>query len=151
MQNLLGYGGDKYVTNGVIRHYVGKARLSWVDIEDVAAVAAASLLNPEKHHGKTYRMGYEALTCDEIAKIFTKTLDQPFSYEARSPDEFYASVLAAGAEPAYMKCVHDSFADFTAGRGEKVDETFDNLPTILGRQPRTVADFAKKNAEAFRY
>ena len=151
MQNLLGYGGNRYVVNGVISHYVGKARLSWVDIEDVAAVAAASLLNPDKHHGQTYRMGYEALTCDEIAEIFTKTLGQPFTYKAHSPDEFYASVLAAGAEPAYMKCVHDSFVDFTAGRGEKVDEVFDNLPTILGRQPKTVAEFAKKNADAFRY
>ena len=151
MQNLLGYGGNKYVTQGVIRHYVGHARLSWVDIEDVAAVAAASLLEPQKHQGQTYRMGYEALTCDEIAAIFTKTLGQPFSYEARPPEEFYESVLAAGAEPAYMKCVYNSFSDFTAGRGERVDEIFDNLPALLGRQPRTVAAFAKKNADMFRY
>src|SRR6202011_3911724 len=54
MQNLLGYGGENYVKNGVIRHYIGKARWSWVDIEDVAAVAAASLLDPEKHNGQIY-------------------------------------------------------------------------------------------------
>ena len=47
MQNLLGYGGESYVKEGVIRHYVGGARLSWVDCEDVAAVAAACLLEPE--------------------------------------------------------------------------------------------------------
>jgi NmrA-like family len=90
-----------------------------VDIEDVAAVAAVSLLDPEKHHGQTYRMGYEALTYDEIAEIFTKVLDQDFSYEARPPEEFYENVLAAGAEPAYMKCVFNSYSDFTAGRGER--------------------------------
>jgi NAD(P)H dehydrogenase (quinone) len=28
MQNLLGYGGESYVKDGVIRHYVGEARLS---------------------------------------------------------------------------------------------------------------------------
>src|ERR1700722_16327887 len=30
VQNLLGYGGESYVQEGVIRHYVGNARLSWV-------------------------------------------------------------------------------------------------------------------------
>jgi NAD(P)H dehydrogenase (quinone) len=151
MQNLLGYGGESYVQKGVIRHYVGKARLSWVDIEDVSDVAAASLLDPAKHGGQTYRMGYEAVTYDDIAKIFAEVLGQPFSYEPRPPEEFYRNVLAAGAEPAYMKCVFNSYSDFTAGRGERVDEIFDNLPSILGKKPRTFAQFAAKYADKFRY
>jgi uncharacterized protein YbjT (DUF2867 family) len=151
MQNLLGYGGESYVKQGVIRQYAGKARLSWVDIEDLAEVAAASLLDPQKHGGQTYRMGYEALNYDEIAEIFTRELGQPFRYEARPPEEFYRNVLAAGAEPAYMKCVFNSYSDFTAGRGERVDETFDNLPAIIGKKPRTMAEFARKHAAAFRY
>jgi NAD(P)H dehydrogenase (quinone) len=117
----------------------------------VSDVAAASLLNPEKHRGQTYRMGYEAATYDDIAKIFTKVIGQPFSYEARPPKEFYRNVLAAGAEPAYMKCVFDSYSDFTAGRGEKVDEVFDNLPAIIGQEPRTLAEFVAKYATKFRY
>ena len=151
MQNLLGYGGESYVQKGVIRHYVGKARLSWVDIEDVSEVAAASLLHPEKHNGQTYRMGYEAATYDEMANIFMQVLGQPFSYEPRPPAEFYRNVINAGAEPAYMKCVLDSYSDFTAGRGERVDEVFYNLPAIIGRKPRSIADFAKKYADRFRY
>lgn len=151
MQNLLGYGGERYVQKGVIRHYVGHARLSWVDVGDVSAVAAASLLHPEAHQGQTYRLGCEAATYDDIAKIFTQVIGQPFSYEPRSPAEFYRNVLKAGAEPAYMKCVFDSYSDFTAGRGERVDEVFDNLPALIGRAPGRIADFAKKHADQFRY
>jgi len=151
MQNLLGYGGESYVKNGVIRHYVGDARLSWVDCEDVAAVAAECLLNPGKHAGQTYRLGYEAKTYPEIAGIFTQVLGQPFSYEPRPPEEFYRNVLAAGAEPAYMKCVFDSYSDFTAGKTEGADEIFDNFSAIAGRPPKTLADFAKTHAESFRY
>ena len=151
MQNMLGYGGESYVKNGVIRHYIGKARWSWVDIEDVSAVAAACLLDPETHHGQTYRLGYEAATYDEIATIFTEVIGQPFSYEARSPEEFYRNVLAAGAEPAYMKCVFDSYTELTNGTAVKPDEVFDNLPAIIDRKPRTLADFAKKHEEKFRY
>jgi uncharacterized protein YbjT (DUF2867 family) len=61
MQNLLGYGGESYVKDGVIRHYVGAARLSWVDCDDVSAAAGAALLDPQKHAGQTYRLGYEAV------------------------------------------------------------------------------------------
>ena len=151
MQNLLGYGGESYVKEGVIRHYVGGARLSWVDCEDVAAVAAACLLEPEKHAGQTYRLGYEARTYDDIAEIFTRVIGQPFSYEPRAPEEFYRNVLAAGAEPAYMKCVFDSYSDFTAGKDIGADEVFDNFPAITGKVPRTLADFATTHAAKFRY
>jgi NAD(P)H dehydrogenase (quinone) len=151
MQNLLGYGGEPYVSQGVIRHYVGGARLSWVDCDDIALVAAACLLDPEKHTGKTWRLGYEAKTCDEVASIFTQTLGQKFSYEARPPEEFLASVLAAGAEPAYMQCVFQSFADLTAGKDLKADEVFDNFTEITGKKPTTLSDFATKHATAFKY
>jgi NAD(P)H dehydrogenase (quinone) len=74
-----------------------------------------------------------------------------FSYEARPPREFYDNVLAAGAEPSYMKYVSDSYADFTDGKIPNSDEVFDNLPAILGRNPKTLTDFAKTYADKFRY
>lgn len=151
MQNLLGYGGESYVKHGVIRHYVGGARLSWVDCEDVAAVAAVCLLDPSTHAGRTYRLGYEAKTYYELAQAFTEVLGQPFSYEPQAPTDFLRNVLAAGAEPAYMKCVFDSYTDFTNGKDIGADEVFDNFMTITGRQPKTIAEFAIKHGARFRY
>lgn len=95
--------------------------------------------------------GYEAATCHDIARIFTEVIGQPFSYEARPPEEFYRNVLAAGAEPSYMKCVFDTYTDYTAGRIPHSDDVFDNLPAIAGRKPITLAEFAKKHADKFRY
>jgi uncharacterized protein YbjT (DUF2867 family) len=151
MQNLLGYGGERYVNAGVIRHYVGTARLSWVDCEDVAAVASQCLLNPVRHVGSTYRLGYDAKTYEEIAQIMRDTLGESFRYEARPPSEFLSHVLAAGAEPAYMKCVFDSYTDFTNGVGERADEVFDNFPALVGRLPRLLSDFVRHHADQFRY
>jgi uncharacterized protein YbjT (DUF2867 family) len=151
MQNLLGYGGVSAVQKGVIRHYIGKARWSWVDIEDIAEVAAACLLDPKKHNGQTYRLGYEAATFDDIAAIFTRVLGQPFRYEARPPEEFLQKVLAAGSEPAYMRCVYNSYVWLTAGVDIGADAVFDNFPAITSRQPRTLVDFAKTHAARFRY
>lgn len=151
MQNLLGYGGESYVKQGVIKHYVGAARLSWVDCDDVAAVAAVCLSHPEQHAGNTYRMGYEAKSYYEVAEVFTEVLGQPFSYEPQPPSDFLQNVLAAGAEPAYMKCVFDSYTDLTNGKDLAADATFDNFPQLVGRLPRTLADFARQHSERFRY
>lgn len=151
MQNLLGYGGESYVKNGVIKHYVGAARLSWVDCEDVAAVAAACLLDPNTHAGRTYRLGYEAKTYYELAEAFAEALGKPFSYEPQPPADFLRNVLAAGAEPAYMKCVFDSYTDLTNGKDIGADKTFDNFHAITGRQPKTIAQFAIKHAARFQY
>jgi uncharacterized protein YbjT (DUF2867 family) len=59
MQNLLSYGGKKSKQMG-FHHYVSGARLSWVDVDNVAEVAALTLAFPELHAGKTYRLGYDA-------------------------------------------------------------------------------------------
>ena len=151
MQNLLGYGGESYVKQGVIKHYVGGARLSWVDCEDVAAVAATCLADPGSHHGRTFRLGYEAKTYYEVAEIFAASLGQPFSYDPQPPSDFLRNVLAAGAEPAYMKCVFDSYTDLTNGVDIRSDETFEGFAELTGRQPRSIAEFAIKNADKFRY
>jgi NAD(P)H dehydrogenase (quinone) len=151
MQNLLGYGGESYVRQGVIRHYVGDARLSWVDCDDVAAVAVACLADPQRHAGQTYRLGYEAKSYHEVAQTFTEVLAQPFSYEPRDPSEFLQNVLAAGAEPAYMRCVFDSYNDLTQGKDLGADQVFENFACITGGQPRTIADFARRYADRFRY
>jgi NAD(P)H dehydrogenase (quinone) len=150
MQNLLGYGGESSIKQGVIRLYIGDARLSWVDCDDVAALAATSLLDPQKHHAKTYRMGYEAKNYTEIAELMTLLLNQPFRYEPHAPEEFLQKVVSAGGEPAYMKSVYECYRDYTNGtlRG---DEVFDNFPALMGRQPRSLTDFVSANAAVFRY
>lgn len=151
MQNLLGYGGVKTVDQGVIRHYVGDARLSWIDCEDIATAAAACLREPEKHHGKVYRLGYDARTFHEVAEAMTRVLGKPYRYTARPPEEFLHNVLSAGAEPAYMDCVYRSYVRFTNGDAAGADATFDNFPSITGQAPRTLEDFIRANAAAFTY
>ncbi|MFI8372995.1 SDR family oxidoreductase [Pseudomonas helleri] len=151
MQNLLSYDGTQAVKNGVIEQYTGDARFSWVDGEDVACVAAQTLLHPIKHGGKTYRLGYDVQSYGDIAAIMTRVLGQPFRYDAQSPDVFLENMRAAGAEMAYMTCVHDNFTRMAARQIPGVEETFDNFPEITGRQPVRWEDFVQKHRSAFVY
>ena len=150
MQNLLGYGGAKFTGNGVIRHYVASARLTWVDGEDVAAVAAAVLSKPEEHRERTYRIGSDVKSYVEIAAILTHVVGQPFRYEPRPAVEFLEAVLAAGADPAYMQSVYENYAAYTAGVRVGEEKVFDSSE-ITGRSPVLVEDFVRRHRNAFAY
>src|SRR5471032_2633562 len=151
MQNLLGYGGSEAERDGAIRHYIGDARISWVDVRDVAAVAAVALQHPARHAGKTYHLGYDAKTYPEVAAILSKVVGQPFTYDARPPKEFFDAMLAAGADVAYMSCVYQNWIDYEARAIPGADAVYDNFFALTGRNPRTWVEFAKENAAAFQY
>lgn len=151
MQNLLGYGQRRGIEKGRIIGYVNNARASWVDCDDVAAVAAACLRDRQKHAGRTYRLGYDSKSYGEIAALLTEVVGRPFTYVSAPPDEFLERVLAAGAEPTYMRSVHQSHLDAAAGRIPHPDSVFDNFETITGRQPTTWRSFVEKHRSEFSY
>jgi NAD(P)H dehydrogenase (quinone) len=151
MQNLLGYGSTGIVDRGVIRQYVGTASLCWIDCEDISEVAALCLADPDRHKGKTYRLGYEIKSYGEIAAIMTGVLGQTFQYEPRPPSEFLAKAVAAGAELTYMRSVHDNYAQLEAGHGPGLAQSFEDFSLLTGRSPRTLREFVSANADRFRY
>ncbi len=151
MQNLLSYGGEKTNKNGVVNAFVANARLSWVDVDDVAQVAAAALAHPELHAGQTYRLGYDAMSFGELAELMTRIVGQPFRYEPLAPEVFLNAMRNAGAEMAYMNCVYDHWKRYAAGTIPGADDTFDNFPAITGKQPQTLAGFITQHKAEFAY
>jgi len=151
MQNLLSYGGKKTIRNGVVNAYVKAARLSWVDVEDVADMAATALAHPELHGGQTYRLGYDAASFGELAELLTDIVGQPFRYEALAPEIFLEAMRSAGAEMAYMNCVYDHWKRYAAGTIPGADDTFDNFSAITGKQPAKLADFILRHKAEFAY
>ena len=151
MQNLLSYDGTQAVKSGVIEQYTGDTAFNWVDGEDVARVAAHTLLQPHKHAGQTYRLGYDIQSYGDVATIMTRLLGQPFRYDAQPPQVFLENMRAAGAEMAYMNCVHDNFKRMAADTIPGVRDTFDNFTAITGRQPVRWEAFVQKHRSAFVY
>jgi uncharacterized protein YbjT (DUF2867 family) len=151
MQNMLSYGGQKAIADGVIHAYVKGARLSWVDVDDVAQVAAVALTHPEFHGGKTYRLGYDAKTFGEIAALMTTLLGKLFRYEPLAPEVFRQAMVNAGADMAYMDCVYEHWKRYAAGTIPGADDTFDNFPDITGKQPTKWVDFIEKHKAEFDY
>ncbi len=148
MQNLFGWAN-----NGVITNYIGNARWSWVDCNDLALVVAQTLRHPEKYNNQIIPLGYDAKTMDEIAQIITEIVGKPFHTETHSPEEFLENGLQSGVDAiyqnAYTNCVYNQLKLNLADAIPEADATFDNFEAITGRKPNTWKDFVKEHRNVF--
>lgn len=71
MQNILNFSLQQ---DGVIYQFIGDAPVSWIDTDDIAAVAATILRSPHKHHGHTYPLAVERLSVGQVADILSKVV-----------------------------------------------------------------------------
>lgn len=78
---------------------LGDARVSLVEIEDVAAVTVAALVE-DGHEGETYEItGPEAISYAECAAILSNELGREVRYVSVSDDEARAALAKAGIGP----------------------------------------------------
>lgn len=124
------------------------AKLTPVDLEDIAKAAFALLTTPG-HEGKTYMMsGPEALSMTEIAEQISLAIGQSVRYVNISPEERKRAQLAAGI-PAYVVDALDVQSRLRReGNGEEV--VYPETHIALGIRPTTFAEFARRHATDFR-
>ena len=113
---------------------LGDARISMVDEDDVAAVAARLLIS-EGHHGKTYVLtGPEALSFSDIAKHLSAALNQPVRYVSITPEQAEAAMRAGGLPEPAVKLVSALRAYERENHNAVLTNTVEEL---LGRKPNT--------------
>lgn len=146
LQNLLA-DAPMIKASGRIVAAVGDARLSFVDVRDLAEAAVRVLTEPN-HERRTYVLtGPEALSYRDVARELTTLLARPITYHPMTTDAFERAVRAAGATPGRARTLAeiqaafatDAFAEPTADLGE-----------LLARPPRRLADFLRDYADSFR-
>ena len=144
-QGLLALAGP-IRDQGVLPAPIGDARVSAVDVRDIAAVAAAALTEPG-HTGATYTItGPAAVTHAEIAEAIGAATGRAVTFVDVPPEAFGASLR--GLLPDWqVDGLLEDYAHYSRG------EAADVLPTVAevtGRAPRTVAEFARDHVDAFR-
>ncbi|AJH14832.1 NmrA family NAD(P)-binding protein [Myroides profundi] len=151
MQNILSYGGKSTAEKGILNAYLADARQSWVDVDDIALVAAKVIESPAKHAGQTYRLGYDAKNYAEIAELITNIVGKPYEYIALPPVDFLQDMINAGAEMSYMTCVYEHWKLYADGLIPGADDVFDNFYAITGKQPTKWPEFIAKHKEQLSY
>ena len=120
--------------DGVFSDSLGDARISMVDEDDVAAVAARLLIS-DGHHGKTYVLtGPEALSFSDIAKHLSAALNQPVRYVSITPEQAEAAMRAGGLPEPAVKLVSALRAYERENHNAVLTNTVEEL---LGRKPNT--------------
>lgn len=146
MTNLLAYART-IARTGMLFAPAADARISFVDPRDVAEAAAVALTEPG-HEGATYPVtGPAALTFGEVAAALAAATGHPVSYVPVSDDQARDAMLAEGLPPMVADAI---VAIFAAQRAGGMADTTGAVRLLTGREPRSVADFARDHASAFR-
>lgn len=122
------------------------AKISFVDAEDIAAVAAAVLLTAD-HAGAEYTLtGPEALTHHGAAELISAAAGREVRYVPISDDEFRAALVGNGLDPGYAELLVGLFGVARAGLAAEVSDTVER---VTGRPARSFAAYADAAAGAW--
>ena len=132
---------------GAIVVPTGDGAEAFVDAEDIAAVASATLAAPEAYAGAQYALtGPEALTIAEAAKIISDASGQPVDHTDIDRGEWVAAALAGGVPAGYGAVLSVLTETIASGHGSQPSS---DVEKVTGAAPASFADFARRTAAAW--
>jgi uncharacterized protein YbjT (DUF2867 family) len=143
-QGLLALAGP-ISAQGQLYAPIGDARVSAVDVRDIAAVAATTLTEAG-HEGATYTLtGPASITHTEIAAALTSALGRDITF-IDVPPEAFADSLQGILPPWQVQGLLEDYAHYRRGEAASVSPA---VAEVTGRPPRDVSQFARDYAPAF--
>jgi uncharacterized protein YbjT (DUF2867 family) len=147
MQNVLTYYAPSIRAQGAFYGAMGNARTTYLDVRDIAVVAAKVLRGGE-HDGKTYELnGPEALTYPEVAQKISQHAGIAAKYVDIPVDAQRKAMLDQGMPDWQVTALLDLQEYYTGGKGGTVDGV---LQRLLGRPSITMDKFLAEFAAEFR-
>lgn len=147
-QNLGRAYRDDIALEGKLFVPAAHGRVAFVDVRDIAEVAALILEQPELHRGKAYTLtGPEAITFEEVATLLSDVLGRKVRYEPATVMSYVRHLHARGlplSQVAVQTAVH---VGLRYGQAEEVDPT---LETLLGRRGHTVERYVRDHHHLWR-
>jgi uncharacterized protein YbjT (DUF2867 family) len=132
---------------GAIVVLAGDGAEAFVDAEDIAAVAIATLADPQAHAGTQYALtGPEALAIAEAAKIISEVGGLAIDYTDIDRDEWVTAALAGGVPAEYGAVLRMLTETIASGHGSWPN---DDVQKATGVAPSSFADFARRTAAAW--
>ncbi|MCR6634824.1 NAD(P)H-binding protein [Devosia sp.] len=130
------------ILNGVVALPAGSRVEPFIDVDDIADVAVAALLE-DKHNGETYEVtGPRLLTFADAAAEIAAASGLPVSYVPIDGPTFHAALLPA-VGPGIADLMTNLCAEVFDGRNERLS---DGVQRALGRPPRDFSDYVKAAA-----
>ena len=143
MQNTVTFMAQTIRAEGAFYSASGRARISHVDVRDIAAVAVTALRAPG-HEGRIYTLsGPDALTYDDMADELSNALDRDIRHISLPPADLKAGMLAEGMPEAIADRMLDLERYFRENRASRITE---DVRQVTGREPRPFAEYVRATA-----
>ena len=143
MQNFSEGNFAEPIAAGELALPAGEIPTPFVDVEDIADVAAAALTE-DGHAGRVYELtGPRALTHAEVAEEVSRATGRQVRYVPVSLEAFAAALADEGVPPDVVSLLRYLFAVVLVERNAGVA---DGVRRALGREPRDFAGFARDAA-----
>jgi uncharacterized protein YbjT (DUF2867 family) len=124
----------------------GDARISAVDVRDLADVAVAALTSAQ-HDNKSYALtGPDALTFAEMAHQLSRAVGRPITFVDVPPESMRAALADLGFPAWQADGLLEEFAMYRRGEATGVEP---GVREALGRPPRSFDEFARDYAPLF--
>ncbi|TYL43661.1 NmrA family NAD(P)-binding protein [Dickeya sp. ws52] len=121
---------------------------AFVNAEDIASVAAATLSDPERHAGRAYSpTGPEALTFEDVAAHISNAVGRKISYCDIDRNTWIDAMIQAGVPAEYGEVLRLLTETIASGRGSRPNN---DVLTVTGKAPISFAEFAAKTSAAWR-
>lgn len=147
MQNLTTTHLADIRDRGEIFVPAGRGRTNFIDAADVAEAAAVCLTTPG-HERTAYEItGSEALTYEQVAAVLSGFCGREISYPCPSARQFKARMKECGYDDDFVRVMSSIYAIAKFGMAGGTTDTFVKL---VGRPPRTLAEWARENAAVWR-
>jgi len=146
-QNVTTYFAPTVRAQGAFYAAVGNSRTSFLDVRDIAVVAAQALTDT-KHAGRTYELnGPEGLSYTQVAEKISKHAGRPAKYVDLPMDVIRKAMLDQGMPEWQVTALLELQEYYVSGRGGATDGL---LRTLLQRDPITMDQFLNEYKDEFR-
>ncbi len=125
---------------------IGEAKISIVDVRDIAAVALEALTT-EGHENKIYNItGPEALTHQQMALYLSEALGKPIRFTDVPPDAMLQGLLAAHLPQWMAEGLIEDYAHYARGEASVIAN---DIANVTGKSPFDFKTFANDYKNAF--
>jgi uncharacterized protein YbjT (DUF2867 family) len=143
MQNFTEDYMLEHVLSGEIRLPGGDVPTPFLDADDIADIAAASLTD-DRHIGQLYELtGPRSLTFHQVAAEISEAAGREVRYVPISLEEHAVEAAEHGVPPEFVDLLTYLFGEVVDGRNA---DTTDGVRRALGREARDFGDFAREAA-----
>lgn len=147
MQNVLNFFAATIKSQNAFYLPAGDARISHVDVRDIAAVALKALTE-SGHEGKAYDLtGPEAISYAEVAAKLSRATGRTIRYVDIPEAEFKKAMTGLGAPEAYADAMNDLFRFYSKGEASRISPA---VQQVTGKPPRSFDHFAQESAPALK-